>query len=118
MTERPGWYPDPFGLQQLRWWDSAWTSHVAVRRSISAAASGALGLGVVGFVMICMPIIGVVLSIGAVALGVRAVHRNRDDNSAVVVLSINAFILSLAVAGLAWSVMTGLYGIVISPTPA
>ena len=77
-----------------------------------------MGLGVVGFVMICMPIIGVVLSIGAVALGVRAVHRNRDDNSAVVVLSINAFILSLAVAGLAWSVMTGLYGIVISPTPA
>ena len=28
-----GWYPDPLGLPQLRWWDNhAWTEHVSDAR--------------------------------------------------------------------------------------
>ncbi len=30
---QPGWYPDPLGLPQLRWWDShAWTEHTSDAR--------------------------------------------------------------------------------------
>ena len=29
-----GWYPDPLGLPQLRWWDSqAWTEHTSEARA-------------------------------------------------------------------------------------
>ena len=28
-----GWYPDPLGLPQLRWWDNhAWTEHTSDAR--------------------------------------------------------------------------------------
>ena len=28
-----GWYPDPLGLPQLRWWDNhAWTEHISDAR--------------------------------------------------------------------------------------
>lgn len=37
-----GWYPDPLGLPQLRWWDSqAWTEHTAERRTFDESATAA-----------------------------------------------------------------------------
>jgi uncharacterized protein YxjI len=39
----PGWYPDPFGRHETRWWDgSRWTEHVAShgRRSVDAPSGG------------------------------------------------------------------------------
>jgi len=37
-----GWYPDPLGLPQLRWWDNnAWTEHVSDARQPMVPADGA-----------------------------------------------------------------------------
>ena len=37
-----GWYPDPLGLPQLRWWDNhAWTEHVSDARQPMMAAQAA-----------------------------------------------------------------------------
>ncbi|RQP09508.1 MAG: DUF2510 domain-containing protein [Microbacteriaceae bacterium] len=41
---RAGWYPDPLGMPQLRWWDGrSWTSHISTARETpvrSAAPTG------------------------------------------------------------------------------
>ncbi|MFT4283808.1 MAG: DUF2510 domain-containing protein [Protaetiibacter sp.] len=41
---RAGWYPDPLGMPQLRWWDGrSWTSHISTAREApvrSAAPTG------------------------------------------------------------------------------
>lgn len=113
----PGWYPDPFVPSQLRWWNGAWTSHTATRGSWGAAAT-ALSLGIVAFVMICFPIIGVVISVVATVLAIRAARRDLDDNFTITVLTFNIITFSLSLAGLAYSLWLGLYGIVISPWPA
>ncbi|TXK19662.1 DUF2510 domain-containing protein [Homoserinibacter sp. GY 40078] len=37
-----GWYPDPLGMPQLRWWDGrAWTQHTHVRRAAQPTAPAA-----------------------------------------------------------------------------
>lgn len=39
-----GWYPDPLGLPQLRWWDNhAWTEHTTEARGPSATSSSDTG---------------------------------------------------------------------------
>jgi hypothetical protein len=117
MMAAPGWYPDPFGRGQLRWWDGLWRSHTAIRGS-RAPAPTALILGIVAFVLICFPIVGVAVSVIATALAVRAVRRDLDDYFAVSVLSFNLVTMSLSFAGLAYSLWLGFYGIVLSPWPA
>ena len=113
----PGWYRDPFAPSQLRWWNGAWTSHTATRGSRAAAAT-ALSLGMVGFALICFPIMGVVTSIVATALAIRAARRDLDDYFTIAALTFNVITFSLSLAGLAYSLWLGLYGIVISPWPA
>src|SRR5436309_294447 len=51
------------------------------------------------------------------ALAVRELRRDVDDYLAVSVLSFNVVTLSLNLAGLAYSLWLGLYGIVLSPSP-
>jgi hypothetical protein len=50
-------------------------------------------------------------------MAIREVHRNRDDNFSITVLSVNCVVLALAVTGLAYSLWIGMYGIIISPAP-
>ncbi|HEX2647017.1 MAG TPA: DUF2510 domain-containing protein, partial [Candidatus Dormibacteraeota bacterium] len=64
MSAAPGWYRDPVVAGQLRWWDGQWTSHTA-KRPARAAAATALALGIVGFALICFPIIGVVVTLAS-----------------------------------------------------
>ncbi|HYT11366.1 MAG TPA: hypothetical protein VEL12_01155 [Candidatus Nitrosopolaris sp.] len=68
--------------------------------------------------MICFPIIGVVISVVATVLAIRAARRDLDDNFTITVLTFNIITFSLSLAGLAYSLWLGLYGIVISPWPA
>jgi hypothetical protein len=81
-------------------------------------ATGAMTLGIAGFVLIYFPIFGLLLSICATVMAIGAVRQDRDNAFAVSVLSISAFVLSLDAFAFAWSVWVGLYGIVISPSPA
>lgn len=74
-------------------------------------------LGIAGFVLICFPLLGLLVSIVATALAVYVVRKNPDDGLTVTVLSVNAFTLSLAFAAVAWSFWMGLYGIVLAPAP-
>jgi uncharacterized protein DUF2510 len=113
----PGWYPDPLAPSQLRWWNGAWTSHSATRRT-RAAPTNALILGIVAFVLICFPIMGVASSVVATALAIRVARRDIDDYFTISVLTFNVITFSLSLAGLAYSLWLGLYGIVISPWPA
>ena len=117
VSGAPGWYPDPVVAGQLRWWDGGWTSHT-FRRPAPAATKAALTLGIVGFVFICFPILGVVLTLAATVLAIIAARRDRDDNFTVSVLTFDVIAFSLSLAGLAYSLWQGLYGIVISPWPA
>jgi len=68
--------------------------------------------------MICFPIVGVVTSVVATALAVRTARHDLDDYFTVSVLTFNVITFSLSLAGLAYSLWLGLYGIVISPWPA
>jgi len=117
VTVAPGWYPDPLAPSQLRWWNGTWTSHTATRRT-RVAATNALILGIVAFVLICFPIMGVASSVVATALAIRAARRDIDDYFTISVLTFNVITFSLSLAGLAYSLWLGLYGIVISPWPA
>ena len=101
----------------MRWWDGAWSNHLATRETNEAAAGGAVVLGIASFVLIYLPLVGLLVSIVATALAIYVVHRNRDDSLAVTVLSVNVITLSLAVAAVAWSFWMGLDGIVIAPAP-
>ncbi len=39
---RAGWYPDPLGMPQMRWWDGrAWTSHTSTAREAPAVRTSA-----------------------------------------------------------------------------
>lgn len=39
---RAGWYPDPLGMPQMRWWDGrAWTRHISTAREAPVARSSA-----------------------------------------------------------------------------
>jgi hypothetical protein len=80
-------------------------------------AGTAVVLGIAGFVLICFPLLGMLVSIVATALAVYVVHRNPDDGLTVTVLSVNAFTLSLAFAALAWSFSMGLFGLALAPAP-
>ena len=115
---QPGWDPDQFARGQLRWWDGAWSGYVANPTSARVWARTAFSLGIAAFVMTCFPIVGFLLAIAATATAIFAVRRNRDDNFGISALCINAVVLSLSVAALAWSIGAGLYGIVVSPWPA
>jgi len=68
--------------------------------------------------LICFPITGVGLSLIVLAMAIRAARRNPDDYFAVAVLTFDVITLSLALAGLAYSLWLGLYGLVLSPWPA
>lgn len=74
-------------------------------------------LGIAGFVLICFPLFGLLVSIVATTLAIYVVHRNPDDGLTVTVLSVNVVTLSLALAAVAWSFSMGLYGIVLAPAP-
>jgi hypothetical protein len=41
---RAGWYPDPLGMPQLRWWDGrSWTSHTSTARQAPVRAAAPAG---------------------------------------------------------------------------
>ena len=61
---------------------------------------------------------GVVSSVVATALAIRVAHRDLDNYFTISVLTFNLITLSLSLAGLAYSLWLGFYGIVISPWPA
>jgi hypothetical protein len=88
-----------------------------MRRKGKAGAKTALTLGTTGFVLIFSPIVGALVSIVSIAMAIREVHRNRDDNFSITVLSVNCVVFALAVTGLEYSLWIGLYGILISPAP-
>jgi hypothetical protein len=90
-----GWYPDPGGHPQQRYWDGQqWTEHFApafvYKPPQSIERSG--GLATLGLLMaVLMPLIGFVL--GLVLLG-----RKQDrDGLVVVMVSIAVFVLWYAV---------------------
>lgn len=108
-TWPPGWFPDPTGRHDHRWWDgAAWTAHVAdagvagldpleggPRAPVAAApaaaaapvtpgaarteplAVAALVVGIVGLALALVPVIGLVPTAVALALGVVARGRVR-----------------------------------------
>jgi hypothetical protein len=90
---------------------------LASGKSKIGAHSTALGLAAGGFVFVCYPIIGALLSIAATAVAIRTVRRNRDDYLATLVLGTATFVLSLDVAAIAWSILIGFYGIAVAPAP-
>ncbi|HEX2679732.1 MAG TPA: hypothetical protein VHQ03_00400 [Candidatus Dormibacteraeota bacterium] len=71
-----------------------------------------------GFALICFPIIGVVVTLASTVVAITATRRDPDDYFTVSVLTADVIAFSLALAGLAYSLWLGLYGIVISPWPA
>ena len=122
VTGLPGSYPHPTSGERLRrwlrWgWDGTWSNHAARRDTNETVAGAAVVLGIAGFVLICFPLLGMLVSIVATALAVYVVHRNLDDGLTVTVLSVNAFTLSLAFAALAWSFSMGLFGLALAPAP-
>lgn len=43
---RAGWYPDPLGMPQLRWWDGrSWTRHISTAREAPVRSSASVATG-------------------------------------------------------------------------
>lgn len=97
----PGWYPDPHGRHQHRWWDGQrWTTHVADRgvaseepgaraggpdvaparggsRALNPKALLSLVLSVLAYPFTFL-LVGPLLAIGGIVLGVGARRELRD----------------------------------------
>ena len=94
-----GWHPDPHDAAFLRWWDGeTWTDQrkprqpaEAVPTTASGSDEGMSGLAIAGFVLaILFPIIGFFIGLAMIA-------GRRQHGAAVLVTSIVAFIVWLAI---------------------
>lgn len=96
-----GWHPDPQDAAFLRWWDGeTWTDHRRPRQPAEAVpvaaanaepSEGMSGLAITGFVL------GVLFPIVGFLMGLAMIAGRREHGPAVLVTSIVAFIVWLAI---------------------
>lgn len=94
-----GWHPDPQDAAFLRWWDGeTWTDQRKPRQPAAATAhdagesnEGMSGLAIAGFVLaVLFPIVGFLMGLAMIA-------GRRQHGAAVLITSIVAFIVWLAI---------------------
>ena len=83
----------------------------------SPEAKASLALGVLGFAGLYVPVPGFAFAAVGVTLGVFALRQYRDSVLGTVGLTVSCLTLALSMAAFAWSLITGLDGMVTSPAP-
>ena len=83
----------------------------------SPEAKASFALGLLGFAGLYVPVPGFAFAACGVGMSVYALRQYRDSTIATVGLTVSCFTLALSLAGFAWSLMTGLDGMVTTPAP-
>ncbi len=144
-TWPPGWFPDPTGRHDHRWWDgAAWTAHVAdagiatvdplpeASSAASMANTGpagpttarpgadpvaiiALVVGLLGILLVFAPVIGLIAPIAALVLGLVARSRLRTSGCAGRGIATSGVVLGAI--GLAMSLIVTVTSVVLLSDP-